>query len=192
LRIRRTVLAILGGGALFGLLPLTGGGALAFDAPATQFAAQATSYQNQTIAETLAGSPSATRIGPNQVEWKNGSVIMTVPATPNAGVGNCPTGGWFSDGWTCIYNDTRFHGTRLQFHDCCYAQNIYDYYQTGVWTTWSWSNTRGERSRLWQTIGNPSDHGYSLCMNPNSASSHAAGFWMHDPYIYLGTDPNHC
>ena len=90
-----------------------------------QFAAEATSYQNSVLAKALINNPSGVRISPDKVEWNNGSVIMAVPAGPDASSPPCPN--TLTTHWTCVYNQTNWNGTQLEFKDQGYYQDLYAY-----------------------------------------------------------------
>lgn len=191
MNIRRVFFAVAGASLLAGVLPFASGVASAATSPpVARFAAEATSYQNATLAAALANNPSGTRIGPTQVEWNNGTVIMTVPATPNGSASSCP-GASFSHptGWTCVYNNTHFNGTRLQFADAGYYQDL-EAYGGLRWNSHSYSNTRPFRS--WLNQYTTADHGFSLCMEPNGAAGVIAEPIIFDRWILLTTNSAHC
>jgi hypothetical protein len=184
-------------------------------APRAQYSAQASQYQNRVIAAALQTNPSGTRIAPDMVEWNNDSVLMTVPTTSDgapgvatataatvrskrhrataAATGGCPTPNWLGEGyyWECVYNQVDWHGTRLQFKDAGYYQDLWSY-GGNSWHTESWSQTRGQRSWLNQ-YANHNSSGASLCMSGNAAGSDTASLsasW--DRWIYLSDNYAHC
>jgi hypothetical protein len=106
----------------------------------TQFAARATGYQQRQVSAALANNPAGRCVAPGEIAWSHPTVIMKVPVAPDAYPGNCPTGGDFDTGWTCVYNYTSFNGTQLQFHDCCYYQDL-QHYGGPEWQTLSYVNT---------------------------------------------------
>src|SRR5690348_14475498 len=175
------------------------------------FASSATAYQNSTVASALARAPSGQRVAPGVVEWANYSVVMAVPktrtgttasmavptgaavaASPDvlaAGTGGCPSG--VLTKWNCVYSQTGFGGTRLQFKDSGYYQDLW-YWGGGSWVTKSYSNTRGYRGWLNQ-YANHNASGESLCMNPHSAMSDTSHFLASlDRWIYLSKNSAPC
>ena len=60
-------------------------------AAANSLSSSATPYQNSTISSALTSDPSGVRIAPAVVEWGNGDVVMTVPATATGNVSALPS-----------------------------------------------------------------------------------------------------
>lgn len=183
---RMAAIAAMSGAAL--VLPL-----LSMSAPPTQAASRVaattpTSFQASTFAAALRNNPTGVRIAPNEVSWDNGKVIMVVPATPDAGTGGCP-GGILTGQWTCVYKQTHFEGTRLQFQDAGYAQDLQHYGGNG-WVTHSWSNTRGQRS--WIRRDQFDGNGPELCMTGNAASGTVEEQYISNRWIYLTTNYTAC
>jgi hypothetical protein len=200
------------GGALFTL----GVGAvmgLAAQASAAGLSKLATPYQNATIAAALARNPAGVRVAPAVVTWDRGDVVMTVPATPKGNVialpasakssaryhpkimaitagsrDSCPAGVFTF--WSCVYNQTNWNGTRLEFKDTGYYQDLYAYGGTN-WVTLSWSNRASHRTWLNQ-YANHNNSGASLCMTGGGAGSNSFGPWSADRWIYLSTNTDHC
>ena len=157
-------------------------------AQATRFAAQATSYQNATIARALSHSSSGTRIGPGMVEWHNGSVRMIVPQTPDTGSDNCPDL-IITDTWTCVYNKKNFKGTQLQFKDAGKYQDLFSYVSN--WVTRSWDNELA--GRAWLNEFKTSNHGASECMSGHfTTDANYDGAARTDGWILLTTNDNNC
>jgi hypothetical protein len=166
---------------------------------ATNFAAQATSYQNSALATALQRTPGGNRISRSQVEWSTaagGLVVMTVPTTatgstlsPDA-TDSCPAP-IIGTRWSCVYNETGFAGTRLQFTDAGYYQDLHKY-GGSAWETFSWSNTRGQRAWLNQ-YENHNASGASFCMTGNAHGSNISGNpAVRDEWIYLSTNYDAC
>jgi len=161
--------------------------------------ARATTYQRTQVALALHNNPSGTCVGVGQISWNKGNVIMTIPKTPKAAAipKSCPTGGDLDTGWACVYNLTHFHGTKLQFHDCCFEQNL-RHYGGPDWVSLSYASTRRSepltvhpfRSWLYQLHGK--HHGLSYCMEGNSAAGVISGRVTHDQWIFLSNDEHHC
>jgi hypothetical protein len=93
--IRRVLFAIAGVSPLAGIVPFASGMASAATPSAVaRFSAGATSYQDAILASALASNSSGTRIGPNQVEWNNGTVLLAQTSAARAatpGVAAPPT-----------------------------------------------------------------------------------------------------
>ncbi len=110
------------------------------------YAAEATSYQNATLSAALARAPGGMRISPNTVEWNDYTVMMTVPATPDASTASPDTNPCWNQ-YSCVYNAPNQAGTRLQFQDAGYYQDLYTY-GGPHWQTLSWRNRRPYRAWL--------------------------------------------
>jgi hypothetical protein len=83
--IRRVLFAIAGVGILAGVVPFASGVASAATPPAVaRFSAGVTSNQSATLASTLASNASGARIGPNQVDWNNGTMLSAQASTAQA------------------------------------------------------------------------------------------------------------
>lgn len=156
--------------------------------PAAAFAAKATSYQNSTIAKALKNNPAGKRISPSKVEWNNGSVIMAVPAGPDDSSPPCPSTTFTH--WTCVYNQTNWNGTQLEFKDQGFYQDLYAYGGSG-WRTNSYDNELRQRTWLNQRESHTSS-GITLCMSPQATSADSAGPWSPDRWIYLSTNGAGC
>ena len=153
-----------------------------------RFAAKATNYQNSTITAALHNNPSGKRISPSEVEWNNGSVIMVVPTGPDNSSPPCPN--TFTTHWTCVYNQTNWNGTQLEFKDQGYYQDLYAYGGSG-WRTDSFDNEL--RQRTWLNQYESHTHsGASLCMSPQATSADSVGSWSPDRWIYLSTNGSPC
>lgn len=169
--------------------------------------AKATAYQDSTIAAAMARKPGGVRIAPAVVEWNRGTVVMTVPSTPRGNVAalpssatagaptpprgsrsSCPTGEL--NQWSCVYNQTYWNGTRLEFQSIGYYQDLYSYGGTS-WVTLSWVNQTDHRTWLNQ-YANHSNSGASLCMTGGGAGSNSFGPWSADRWIYLSSNTAHC
>ena len=158
-------------------------------APGRTFAAEASRYQNSVIARALVNNRTGTRVAANKVEWKNGAVVMVVPVTPDASPGgNCPTG--FAQHWACVFNQTQWNGTMLEFHDMGYYQDLYSYGGSS-WVTRSYYNYIGVRTWLNQYASH-TNSGASLCMSPDSLSGNYSGPAEHDEWIYVSTNSLSC
>jgi hypothetical protein len=163
------------------------------------------------ITNALMQNPQGVRTGVGQVQWEGGSVVMTVAPTSDslltsasdldtsdavsvpsaaAGTGGCRSVSIIGTGydWSCVYNNTDFRGTRLQFKDTGSFQSL-DNYVSG-WVTYSWSNTRSGRAWLFPKKSLSSNP--SLCMSPNSAAGYPGGSALGDTYIYLSTNKATC
>jgi hypothetical protein len=186
---RRSLLTVASAVAIALAVVLSGvATASASTANAAPVATAATSFQNATISAALENNSSGVRVSTSEVEWKNGAVTMTVPANPDAGVGGCPSG-IASGQWTCVYDELSFHGTRLQFQDAGYYQDLRQY-GGADWDTLSYSNTRGQRS--WLNEYKTGNHGSSYCMTGNSAGSNISGDWSEDQWILLTSNYDAC
>jgi hypothetical protein len=161
---------------------------------ASAFEAAANSYQNAQIASALAGAPDGVRVGADQVEWNNYSVVLTVPATANASVApaatdTCPAP-IVGFRWTCLYGQAHFVGRRLQFKDAGFFQDI-EHYGGVRWITLSWSNTRGQRTWLQQNASHQ-NHGYELCLTGNAHAGLVNQPYLNARWIYLSDNYDHC
>jgi hypothetical protein len=162
-----------------------------------EFAAAATSYQQREVAAALANNPAGTCIGPGTVEWSHPTVIMKVPRSPDSYPGNCPTGGDFDTGWTCVYNDTNFNGTQLQFHDCCYYQDL-QAFGGPSWQSLSYINTRRSEPpdvnpyRSWLNQFTTEPHGHAYCMQGESSNGNINSLAESDRWILLTNIETHC
>lgn len=186
---------------------------LAGQASAASLSQMATPYQNATIAAALARNPAGVRVAPAVVTWNGGDVVMTVPATAKGSVAalppsatsnarfrpriraimagsrdSCPAGVFTF--WSCVYNQTNWNGTKLEFKDTGYYQDLYAYGGTS-WVTLSWSNRASHRTWLNQ-YANHNNSGASLCMTGGGAGSNSFGPWSADRWIYLSTNTDHC
>lgn len=193
----------------FAVFAVTVGSAtiLAAQGAANGLSPQATAYQNSTIAAAIAHHPGGVRIAPAVVEWNHGTVVMTVPASPRGNVlalpssattgapapprgsrSSCPTGEL--NQWSCVYNQTYWNGTRLEFQSIGYYQDLYSYGGTN-WVTLSWVNQTDHRTWLNQYASHTSS-GASLCMTGGGAGSDSFGPWSADRWIYLSSNTAHC
>lgn len=192
-RIRRATVALVCAAAasLSGLLasaPASAAAAKTGMSTFAQYAAQASAYQNTTIAQALGRQPSGQRISASEVQWNGGSVVMAVPATPNASSPPCPSS--LFTHWTCVYNQTNWNGTQLEFKDQGYYQDLYAYGGSG-WKTYSYDNEL--RQRTWLNQYESHTHsGITLCMSPQAISANSVGNWSADRWIYLSTNGNPC
>jgi hypothetical protein len=152
------------------------------------FAAQATSYQNSVIVKALANSPTGIRVSPSEVKWDNGDVVMNVPAGPDYSSPPCPS--TLTSHWTCVYNNTNWNGTQLEFKDVGIYQDLYAYGGSG-WRTDSFDNELNNRTWLNQ-YENHSHSGISYCMSPNAISSDSIGSWSPDRWIYISPNNQGC
>jgi hypothetical protein len=184
---RMAAIAIMSAGGI--VLPLLSMSAQPAQAASSRMAATTpTSFQVNTLGAALRNNPSGVQIAADEVSWDNGSVIMVVPATPDAGTGGCP-GGVLTGQWSCVYSQTHFEGTRLQFQDAGYAQDLQHYGGNG-WKTMSWSNTRGQRT--WIRPDQFDGNGPELCMTGNAASYTVAEQYIRNRWIYLTTNYAAC
>jgi len=161
---------------------------------ASAFEAAANSYQNAQIASALAGAPDGVRVGANQVEWNDYSVVLTVPARASASVtpadaDTCPAP-LIGFRWTCLYDGYQFSSRRLQFKDAGFFQDI-QHYVGARWITLSWSNTRGQRTWLQQNASHQ-DHGYEICLTGNSHAGSVRAPYLNARWIYLSDNYDHC
>jgi Peptidase inhibitor family I36 len=81
--------------------------------PAAAAKSSTDSVQSQ-INDAMRKTPGGTQINANQVAWRNGTVILTIPeagrsTTSLFGGPDC------SSGWYCFYADVNWGGRRLQF-----------------------------------------------------------------------------
>lgn len=87
MKLRNTFLAVAGaGGLLFALAPVASAASSPGATSAARFAASATRYQNDTLAQAMARVPGGTRVSANEVEWGHGAAILRVPTSPGARV----------------------------------------------------------------------------------------------------------
>jgi hypothetical protein len=159
-------------------------------AGATQrsFAAQATNYQNSVINHALANNPTGIRVSAGKIQWNHGDVVMVVPKGPNYSSPPCPS--TFTSHWTCVYNQTNWNGTQLEFHDVGFYQDLYSYGGSG-WYTRSFDNELNNRTWLNQ-YANHQASGISYCMSPNAISANSNGSWSHDRWIYISPNNAGC
>jgi hypothetical protein len=162
-----------------------------------RFAATSTSYQQHEVMAALANNPTGKCVGPGTVQWSHPMVIMKVPPAPDTYPGNCPTGGDFDTGWTCVYNNTNFNGTQLQFHDCCYYQDL-QAFGGSSWVTLSFINTRRSEPpsvnpfRSWLNQYTTDPHGHSYCMQGESSNGDINNPAESDRWILLTNVETHC
>ena len=91
----------------------------------------------------LAQHPDARKVGPRQVSWRGGDVVMTF--ADQAGVtSTC------SSGWSCLYEHRDFLGRMLQFRDCGYTQSLGAYGFANMTTSW---NNRRSRAAIVRNSG---------------------------------------
>ena len=154
----------------------------------------ATTYQTTQITAALANNPAGTCVGLGEISWDNGNVIMYVPAQANF-PSSCPNP-FLDTGWACVYNVTQFRGTRLQFHDCCFSQDLQHYGGSG-WQSLSYASTRHNwitgtpyLSYLYHNQNPP--HGLTYCMEGNSAAGIISGSVTRDRWIFLSNIESHC
>ena len=162
-----------------------------------RFAAAATSYQQREATAVLANNPTGKCTGPGTIEWSHSTVVMKIPRRPDTYPGNCPTGGDFDTGWTCVYNATNFNGTQLQFHDCCAYQDLQQYGGPS-WQTLSFINTRRSEPpsvnpfRSWLNQFTTSPHGHAYCMQGESSDGDINNLATTDRWILLTNTETHC
>ena len=194
MNMRRLLLAAAGTASLMLAIP---GASAAFASTQSHpnFAAEATSFQNSALNAAMTRAPGGVRINANQVEWNNGTVVMTAPAAagkstlaPDAS-DTCPAP-IIGTRWSCVYDEVNFGGIRLQFSDAGYYQDLH-YYGGNEWETESWSNTRGQRAWL-NEYESHTNSGESLCMTGNAHSGHSQGEYSYDRWIYLSTNYDAC
>jgi hypothetical protein len=166
-----------------------------------KYDAKASTYQRAQVAAAIANNPAGICTGVGKISWNKGSVIMTIPKTANAPAPalskRCPTGGDLDTGWACVFNATHFKGTKLQFHDCCYEQNL-RHYGGADWVSLSYVSTRRTeppfvhpyRSWLYQFKGK--HHGLEYCMEGESAAGVISGNVKKDQWIFLSNSTDHC
>jgi len=165
--------------------------------PAAAFAAKASTYQNAEIAAALSRAPGGVRVAPGQAEWNNYAVVLTVPTTQAstlptvlpAASDSCPAP-IIGYRWTCVYSKQYFGGSRLQFKDAGYFQDLH-YYGGVSWITNSWSNTRGQRTWL-QEYPSHNNAGHEICLTGNAHAGILSGPNNVDRWIYLSTNYDHC
>jgi hypothetical protein len=109
------------------------------------------------------------------------------------GTFGCPKNGFLQTGndWTCVYNQLQGAGTRLQFQDAGYYQDLH-HYGGNNWISESYSNTRGQRSWLNENDDH-NNSGASYCMSGHTASGNmTASRAIYDRWIYLSTNSDPC
>lgn len=96
------------------------------------------------------------QISSDTVSYNGGAVRLVFPHAGSRSVGTPPSGGasprlsttsyWhgcpygYSTHWYCFYQDINFGGRMLEFKDCGYTQDLYNYgfaYQTSSWVNTS-------------------------------------------------------
>jgi hypothetical protein len=164
-----------------------------------KFDAKASAYQRTQVSAAIANNHKGTCIGVGKISWNKGSVVMAIPKTAKAAnlPKSCPSGGDLDTGWACVYNLTHFHGTRLQFHDCCYGQNL-RHYGGPDWVSLSYASTRRSEPpfvhpfRSWLYQFNGRHHGREYCMEGQSAAGVISGPVTHNKWIFLSNSEDHC
>ncbi|NEA24581.1 peptidase inhibitor family I36 protein [Actinomadura bangladeshensis] len=88
------------------------------------------SAQEQVNAQ-LRQYPGGVQTGPNEISYKGGRVLLTIPAKGSAAADPCATGAY------CFYDGPDFTGRKLTFRDCGGWQYLTDYgfgNKTSSWT----------------------------------------------------------
>ena len=165
---------------------------------AARFAAEATPYQNTSIARAMARLPGGTRVSPSEVKWPGGAVILSVgpsastpaPAGSPEFADDCPSG------YFCVANGIDFTGNNWAF------LNAPDEYGADYWIPWgecpdgpgcdvgihSWANNSGYRTWLEQF----QDSGNELCISNGNSESAYEGTDRNDYWILMTTNSAEC
>ncbi|MFC6883407.1 peptidase inhibitor family I36 protein [Actinomadura yumaensis] len=83
------------------------------------------------VNEQLRNYPGGVQISPNEVTYKHGRVVLTIPDGRSAAADPCATGAY------CFYDGANFTGRKLTFRDCGGWQYLTDYgfgNKTSSWT----------------------------------------------------------
>jgi hypothetical protein len=160
-------------------------GAVIMTVPAT-----ATAAVDAPLSPTASASRTRSVFGVTRHAQRRRGDRARIAATGTYG---CPANGPLQGGndWTCVYNQLRGAGTRLQFQDAGYYQDLHAYGGNN-WITESYSNTRGQRSWLNQ-YADHDNSGASYCMSGHTASGNmTASPAIFDRWIYLSTNSAAC
>ncbi|MGW4201470.1 peptidase inhibitor family I36 protein [Streptomyces sp. NPDC004726] len=110
------------------------------------------------IDEQLAATPGGKQIGVNQMSWRGGKAIMTIPlpgekraravGEPAAALGtpNC------SYTWTCLYQHSNWDGRRLTWSDCTF-ENLANWGFNDQTSSWHNNQTTGTRTWVYNWTG---------------------------------------
>ncbi|MFC5187616.1 peptidase inhibitor family I36 protein [Actinomadura harenae] len=103
------------------------------------------------INDQLRAHPGGVQTGPNEITYKNGKVILSIPSNPTV-VDTCASGAY------CFFDGPDFTGRMLTFRDCGGWQYLTDYgfgNKTSSWTNLSKNTVKvydedvSPRAQLW-------------------------------------------
>ena len=138
------------------------------------------------IKAQLQNDPSGTVIASNQISYDNGNVIVTVAPPPDQAVGGPAAKSDCGSGWLCLWAVQDYRGTRWQFHDEGYIQNLSPY---GATPFFSFYNHRGHRWFLHQF---QNGNGAEQCYPGNTSGSDLRPWYSDGRSIYLGHTNERC
>ncbi|QFU88304.1 hypothetical protein [Amycolatopsis sp. YIM 10] len=134
-------------------------GAFALVVPGgAQAVAAGTSVQAE-IATVLEKTAGGVQISPNQVAWRDGKVILTIPlpGEPTARVAGEPVVSLATKNcaytWTCLYEHRDYGGRRLSFQECGGIQDLSDYDFSDKTTSYHNNQTSGTKTRVYNWTG---------------------------------------
>jgi hypothetical protein len=165
---------------------------------AARFAAEATSYQNASIAKAMAYFPGGTRVSPSEVTWPGGAVL-SVGASPSTSAALADSPDFADDcpgGYFCVATGANYTGNNWAF------LNGPDAYGEAYWIAWgacpdgpgcdigihSWANNSGYRTWLEQF----QDHGNELCISSGNSNSDYNGPDWDDYWILMSANRAAC
>ncbi|WP_282697740.1 peptidase inhibitor family I36 protein [Streptomyces sp. CC208A] len=110
------------------------------------------------IDEQMARTPGGKQIGVNQIAWRGGKAVMTLPLPGEAqaravneplgtlGTPNC------SYLWTCLYEHSNYDGRRLTWSDCNF-ENLANWGFNDKTSSWHNNQSRGTKSYVYNWTG---------------------------------------
>jgi hypothetical protein len=121
----------------------------------------------------------------NTITYDGGNVIVTVPYPDSCGVLTTFAKTDCSSGWVCLWSRAGFVGSRYQFRDEGYWQNLDAY---GATPFLSFYNNRGNNFML--KVGRSES---PQCYSPYSSSSNLTNsYYRYSEWIYLNQTANNC
>ncbi|GAB3160985.1 hypothetical protein FLX08_33680 [Microbispora hainanensis] len=141
--------------------------------------------QLQTIVnKQLARAPGGT-VRDNTITYDGGNVIVTVPYPDSCGVLTTFAKTDCSSGWVCLWSKASFAGSRYQFRDEGYWQNLEAY---GATPFLSFYNNRGNNFMLKVAVTDSPQ-----CYSAHSSSSNlGSSYYRYSEYIYLNKTDDNC
>ena len=177
--------------------------------PAAHFAADATPYQNASIARAMRDFPGGTRISPREVRWPGGAVILRVGPSPTTSAAPSDSPEFADDcpsGYFCVATGAHYTGQNWEYLNAVEFDDEYDLGLVDYWIPWgdcsgsppighgcdagihSWANNSGERTWLEQF----QDGGNELCISNGQSNSDYTGADDNDYWILMTVNSAAC